>query len=156
MMKAEISHKRLFLICLLIFSGACSQQQVHLQTIYSSNDCALRERVIKSIHSTSELTGIIRSRPVNFSQTPAVEPEVDFDKQSLVLYALGEKPSAGYSIELYREYANIKKQTLYLPVRVKRPVAGSIQVQVITSPCQVYSLPRMDYEDIVIEDNEAD
>ena len=44
---------------LLIAATACSQQQVHLQTIYSSNDYALREQVIKSIHTPAELTEII-------------------------------------------------------------------------------------------------
>ena len=155
-MKYKCLYRWLLLICLVIAASACSQQRVHLQTIYSSNDCALREQVIKSIHTAAELSGIIRSRPVNFSQAPLVLPEVDFDKQSLILYAIGQKPTAGYSIELYRDEASIKEQTLHLPVRVKPPEAGSFQAQVITSPCQIYSLPRTNYAAIVIENDEAD
>ena len=150
-MKLKISFKCLLVCYLVYISSACSHQQVPVQTIYSSNDCALREPGIRSIHTPAELTEIIQSKPVNFSQTPQVLPEVDFDKQSLVLYALGQKPTAGYSIELYREEASIKEKTLYLPVRVKSPEAGSFQAQVITSPCQIYSLPRTDYAVIVIE-----
>ena len=156
MMKYKCLYRWLLLICLVIAASACSQQRVHLQTIYSSNDCALREQVIKSIYTPAELTEIIQSKPVNFSQTPLVLPEVDFDKQSLVLYAIGQKPTAGYSIELYRDEASIKEQTLYLPVRVKSPEAGSVQAQVITSACQIYSLPHSDYAAIVIENNVAD
>lgn len=155
-MKHKDLYRWLLLTCLVIAASACSQQRVHLQTIYSSNDCALREPVIRSIHSPAELTEIIQSKPVNFSQTPLVLPEVDYDKQSLVLYALGQKPTAGYSIELYRDEASIKEQTLYLPVRVKSPEAGSVQAQVITSPCQIYSLPHSDYAAIVIENNLID
>ena len=155
-MKAKIISKRLFLVSLVVLSGACSQQQVRLQTIYSSNDCALREPTIRSIHTSAELTEIIQSKPVNFSQTPVVLPEVDYDKQSLILYALGQKPTAGYSIELYREEASIKEKTLYLPVRVKSPEPGSFQAQVITSPCQIYSLLRTDYAAVVIENNLMD
>lgn len=155
-MKHKDLYRWLLLTCLVIAASACSQQRVHLQTIYSSNDCALREPVIRSIHSPAELTEIIQSKPVNFSQAPLVLPEVDYDKQSLVLYALGQKPTAGYSIELYRDEASIKEQTLYLPVRVKSPEAGSVQAQVITSPCQIYSLPHSDYAAIVIENNLID
>lgn len=155
-MKHKDLYRWLLLTCLVIAASACSQQRVHLQTIYSSNDCALREPVIRSIHSPAELTEIIQSKPVNFSQTPLVLPEVDYDKQSLVLYALGQKPTAGYSIELYRDEASIKEQTLYLPVRVKSPEAGNFQAQIITSPCQIYSLPHSDYAAIVIENNLID
>ena len=155
-MKLKTSFKCLLVCYLVYISSACSHQQVPVQTIFSSNDCALREQVIKSIHTPAELTEIIQSKPVNFSQTPQVLPEVDFDKQSLVLYALGQKPTAGYSIELYRDEASIKEQTLYLPVRVKSPEAGSVQAQVITSPCQIYSLPLTDYAAIVVENNVAD
>ena len=155
-MKIIITLKLLSIYCIVIIASACSQQQVHLQTIYSSNDCALREPVIKSIYTPAELSEIIRSRPVSFSQTLAVVPEVDYDKQSLILYAIGQKPTAGYSIELYRDEASIKEKTLYLPVRVKLPEAGSFQAQVITSPCQIYSLPHSDYAAIVIENNLVD
>ena len=155
-MKIIITLKLLPIYCIVIIASACSQQQVHLQTIYSSNDCAQREPVIRSIYTPAELSEIIRSRPVNFSQTPAVVPEVDYDKQSLILYAIGQKPTAGYSIELYRDEASIKEQTLYLPVRVKSPEAGSFQAQIITSPCQIYSLPHSDYAAIVIENNLID
>jgi len=155
-MKLKISFKCLLVCYLVYISSACSHQQVPVQTIYSSNDCALREQVIKSIHTPAELTEIIQSKPVNFSQTPLVLPEVDYDKQSLILYALGQKPTAGYSIELYRDEATIKEQILYLPVRVKSPEAGSFQAQVITSPCQVYSLPQADYAEIVVEGNLTD
>ena len=156
MMKYKDLYNWLLLTCLLIAASACSQQQVHLQTIYSSNDCALREPTIRSIYTPAELTEIIQSKPVNFSQTPAVVPEVDYDKQSFILYAIGQKPTAGYSIELYRDEASIKEQTLYLPVRVKSPEAGSFQAQVITSPCQIYSLPLSDFAEVVAVDKLAD
>lgn len=155
-MKLKISFKCLLVCYLVYISSACSHQQVPVQTIYSSNDCALREPVIKSIHTPAELTEIIQSKPVSFSQARLVLPEVDFDKQSLVLYAIGQKPTAGYSIELYQDEASIKEQTLYLPVRVKSPEAGSFQAQIITSPCQIYSLPHSDYAAIVIENNLID
>lgn len=108
------------------------------------------------VHSSSELKAILGSNPANFMQSAPVLPEVDYEKQSLVLYALGQKPTAGYSIDLYSDAADIKQQTLYLPVRIKQPAAGDAQAQVITSPCQVYVLPHADFADILIADEVAD
>jgi hypothetical protein len=139
-----------------VLASACSQQQVHLQTVYSSNDCGIKDQTIKQINTSLELDEILRPMRRNFSRVPVVLPEVDYDKQDLILYALGQKPTAGYAIELYKDEARIEKQTLYLPVRLQRPEAGSMQAQVITSPCQIYSLPQADYAKIVVEDILAD
>lgn len=141
---------------MVYISSACSHQQVSLQTIFSSNNCAIREPVVKPLDSPSELNDFFESLPVNFSQTPMAIPEVDYAKQTLVLYALGQKPTSGYSIELYRDYATIKKQTLYLPVRVQHPESGRGQAQMITSPCQVYALPHVEYSEIAVEKYVAD
>ena len=150
-MKLKMMIRWLLIICLFNVVTACSQQPVHLQTIYSSNNCMLREQIIKSFDTVNELNNFFDSMPKQFFQAPVKLPEVDYGEQTLLLYALGQKPTAGYSIELYREDAVIKNQTLYLPVRVLQPASGSLQAQVITSPCQVYTLVRTDYSEVVVE-----
>jgi hypothetical protein len=137
----------------MVFSiSACLQQQVRLQTVYSSNNCALREQAIMSFHSLSELNQFLQSAPGNFSQAPLTLPEIDYDSQTLLLYAAGQKPTSGYSIELYNDEAVIKDQILYLPVRLRKPEAGGVQAQVVTSPCQIYTLPVADYYEIAIKE----
>lgn len=155
-MKLNIVLKWLLISCLLCITSACSQKQVRLQTIYSSNNCALQEQTIRSFNAASELDEFLQSLPRNFSQSPVSLPEVDYKKQSLLLYASGQKPTSGYSIELYHEAATIKQQVLYLPVRVRKPATGSVQAQVITSPCQIYSLPKADYAEILIQNQLTD
>ena len=142
--------------CLSYINSACSHQQVPLQTVFSSNDCAIREPAIKSIDTASELNNFFESMPVSFSQAPIAVPDVNYDEQRLILYALGQQPTSGYSIVLTQDNATIKKQTLYLPVRVQRPKGGSYQAQVITSPCKIFSLPHADYSEIVVDNNLAD
>lgn len=155
-MKHNIVLKWLLICCLVSIISACLQQQVRLQTVYSSNDCTVREQTVMSFHSPSELNQFIQSMPGNFSQAPLALPELDYDSQTLLLYALGQKPTAGYSIELYRDEAVIDDQILYLPIRVKQPEAGAVQAQVLTSPCQIYTLPVADYYEIAIGDKSAD
>ena len=150
-MKLKLSFKSLTVCCLTYISSACSHQQIPLQTIFSSNNCAVNEPTLKSINEP-ELNNLLKSIPRNFGQAPLSAAEVDYKKASLILYALGQKPTGGYSIELYKEEATLKKQKLYLPIHVKKPANDSSQIQLITSPCQVYSLPHTDYSEIIIED----
>lgn len=149
--KSKIFFKYAFVFCLAYMSGACSHQQIPLQTVFSSNNCAIEEETLKSISEQAELISLLESIPKNFGEAPLSVPEVDYEKQSVVLYALGQKSTGGYSIELYKTDATLKKQKLYLPIRVKQPDANSMHIQLITSPCQVYSLPHAEYSEVIIE-----
>ncbi len=153
--KSKIFFKYLSIFCLSYISSACSHQQIPLQTVFSSDNCAIKEPVLKSIHKP-ELNSLLKAMPRNFGQPPMSVPKVDFEKQNLILFALGQKSTGGYSIELYKEDAMLKEQKLYLPVGVKKPASDSYQIQLITSPCQVYSLPHADYSEIVIEGDLTD
>ena len=150
--KSKKFFKYISVFYLIYISSACSHQQIPLQTVFSSNNCAIKEETLKSISEQSELNNLLQSIPKNFGQAPLSVPEVDYEKQSVVLYALGQKPTGGYSIELYKTDATLKEQKLYLPIRVQQPASNSNQIQLITSPCQVYSLPHTDYSEIIIED----
>jgi len=150
--KSKMYFKYLSIFCLTYISSACSHQQIPMQTIFSSNNCAISEETLKSINESGEFKSLLKSIPKNFGQAPLAVPEVDYEKQSVILYALGQKPTGGYSIELYKTDAMLKGKKLYLPVRIKQPASNSNQIQLITSPCQVYSLPYTDYSEIIIED----
>ncbi len=132
-------------------SVACSHQPLTLQTVFSSNDCGINKPELRAINTAIELDSFMQSIPGNFLQVAPVVLDVDHEKQTLILYALGQKPSSGYTIELHRKNARLEKQTLYLPARVKQPEEGYYQAQLITSPCSIYSLPHVDYSEIVIE-----
>ncbi|VAW51352.1 hypothetical protein MNBD_GAMMA06-942 [hydrothermal vent metagenome] len=144
------------MLAALYAGSACSHQQpsdktLAIQSIYGSNHCAISEVTLKSIGSQAELQNFLKSMPKNFGMDEMLEPDIDFEKQMLILYALGNKPSSGHSLELYKSDAVLIKQKLHLPVRIKQPASGSMQAQVITSPCSIYLLPRVEYSKIVIE-----
>jgi len=154
--KSKMSFKYASICCLAYISSACSHQQIPLQTIFSSNNCAISEEALKSINEQNELDDLLKSIPRSFGQTQISMPDVDYEKQSVILYALGQKSTGGYSIELYKPDATLKEEKLYLPIRIKKPASNSMQIQLITSPCQIYSLPHTDYSEIVIDDNLTD
>jgi len=165
-MKHQIFIKRVVPVCLLCASSACSQYQVTdtklvIQSVYSSNNCTLNKPVLKTINSQTELNQLLQSMPKQFGMHGMREPEVNFKevnfkKEIMILYGIGQKPSSGYSIELYKSNAELKNKKLYLPVRIQSPASGSSQAQMMSSPCKVFLLPRVEYSEIVIKNNFSD
>ena len=91
--------------------------------------------------------------PKKFGVDEMFEPSVNYQNQMLVFYAIGQKPSSGYNIKLYKTNASLIDKKLHLPIRIQQPAKGSMQAQMITSPCAVYLLPRVEYSEIVIDAN---
>jgi hypothetical protein len=81
------------------------------------------------------------------SRVPAPKPpSVDFS-QSLVLFvSAGEKPTAGFSVELVG--VRRRKDTLEVEVLLIEPAEGSFQAQVVTHPYLIVTTPRAAYERI--------
>ena len=152
MWNPDICRKILPITCLAIISAACSHQTIPLKSIYSSNDCAISEPMLKSISSASELDRLLKSFPRTFSNPPPTNTRIDFQKQSVIFFALGQKPSSGYDIELKKNFAILKREKLYLPIRIQQPGKNSFQAQIITSPCRIFSIPKTDFEEILISD----
>lgn len=151
-MKSNIFVKSLTVLFLVYMSSACSHQQVSLQTVYSSSNCEIKQETLKSITEQGELKKLLQATPKNFGDAPLSLPALDYEKQSVILYALGQKSTGGYGIGLYKPNAELKEGVLYLPIRTLQPASDSAQIQIITSPCQVYSLPYTEYSEIVIDD----
>ena len=157
----KATFKCLLLCVLLYISSACSHHQVStdslaIQAIYGSNNCMITELRTQVITSQAELNQRLHSMQHKFALTEMFEPEIDYDNQLLILYALGQKPSSGYSIELYKSDASLIDQKLHLPVHVQSPASDSMQAQMITSPCVIFLLPRVKYSEIIIDSKYRD
>lgn len=63
---------------------------------------------------------------------PPTLPSVDFGRETIVTFFLGQKPTGGYGVSLVS--ARASGSTLTLTVRVTAPGPGVITSQVITSP----------------------
>ena len=161
MMKSIINIEWIMVAGLLYISSACSHQPdaiktLPVQSIHASNICAITEPVIKSIDSQAELNHLLQSMPKKFGLGEMFEPDINYQGEMLILYATGQKPSSGYSIELYKSDASLIDEKLHLPVRTRRPAEGTAQAQMITSPCAIFLLPRVSYSEIVIDNDLTD
>jgi hypothetical protein len=66
--------------------------------------------------------------------------QIDFSKESILIVSAGKKPSAGYRFELTNW---LLEQDHWQVTRIAyQPQAGSMQAQVITSPCLLIKIPK--------------
>ncbi|SNC66552.1 PrcB C-terminal [Marinobacter sp. es.048] len=73
---------------------------------------------------------------------------IEFDREHIVLAAIGQKPTGGYSVTL--DSAEIHRGTLELRVRVAEPAPGTIVTQALTTPCAVIAVTAEGWDDIQI------
>lgn len=85
-------------------------------------------------------------------RTPPPElPEVDFSREMVVGFFWGEKPTAGYRVEISEVLAEAGR--LVVRVEVGSPPPGAPVVQVLTQPHHLVRLPRSELpvEFLVVE-----
>ena len=128
-----------------------ADQVVPLHSMFSSANCGIIKPVINRINNQSELDQLLSQVLNGIQPKPVLNIEVDYTRQSLIVVALGEKPTAGFYLKIESNEARIRNNKLYLPLRIIQPDKDSIQAQVITSPCQIFSVPKVGFTKILIE-----
>ncbi len=81
--------------------------------------------------------------------------EMDWGRYGLVWIRMGQKPTGGYGLRLASAEAMVTKRTVVLTVRWREPPKGAFVTQMITSPCMALKIPRGDYNEIVIKDQDG-
>lgn len=81
--------------------------------------------------------------------TPGMDPRpplppVDFTKQSVLLVFMGLQSTGGFSISISRILENETQFKVF--VKSSSPALESPVIQVITFPCQIVKVPKMDKE----------
>ena len=134
-----------------IAGDTLADQVVPLHSIFSSANCRIIKPVINRINNQSELSQLLNLALSGFQPEPAINIEVDYTKQSLIVVALGQKPTTGFYLQIESKEAIIRNQKLYLPIRIIQPGKDSVQAQVITSPCHIFSVPQIEFTKILLE-----
>ena len=75
-------------------------------------------------------------------QTPAKPlPKVDFEKETVLLAAAGQKQTGGHSIEIVRIDEIADKTAVIIKVTAPRP--GGFSIQALTAPFHIVAVPRI-------------
>src|SRR5882672_1575839 len=82
------------------------------------------------------------SRHMRTQIAPPPPPSVDFSRDMVVALFMGERPTGGYAIDVTR----IERTDAGLAVhyRTTRPDPSAMQMQVLTQPFHLVTLPRAD------------
>jgi hypothetical protein len=68
-------------------------------------------------------------------------PEVDFKTNSVVLVALGRKPTGGYAVEVSDVRSSEGKTEILVKTRAPKP--GGIQLQALSAPFHIVAVPKI-------------
>lgn len=71
---------------------------------------------------------------------PPSAPELDLERDMAILVSDGQKPSAGWSLEVTT--LTVEHGELIVHARVIAPPADSMQAQIVTAPCEIIATTR--------------
>ena len=158
-------HQKCFLILLLglnLSLGACvhSSQtlsaQVPLKEIRSGQQMAGDSKTPGCMWITNEnqLSGLMDGvgKGTKFSARPTLRPKIDFSAYGILAVWMGQKPTGGYALKLMDETAEIRNQTVLVPVRWIEPQKGMLTTQVIIHPYLMIRMAKGHYNRIVVID----
>jgi len=127
---------------------------IEISTIYSSNQCNIELPELITIQDKKSLKGIIHNANKRFIiETPTKLPVVNFENKHIILLSLGNKKQAGYEIIINNKEITKTENTLFLPITISQPDKRQVYAQLITSPCKIISIPKGDYNEVVINNN---
>lgn len=75
-------------------------------------------------------------------KAPADEPQVDFGARGVLEVAMGQRPTAGYGLELASEELRVEDGTGVVRVNWTEPKEDAVVAQVVTSPCLLLAVRK--------------
>lgn len=120
-----------------------SRQQFGLDTAYlGAKAGGMSAPQTAVLRSPAEWTSFLESRRGGRGVQKA--PSVNFDQDMLLVVSLGDRPSAGYSVDIVNVVQ--EKDRIIVQYRETIPPAGTVAAQVITHPYTTKVIPKSDKE----------
>lgn len=120
-----------------------------LTILKRSNQCRVDSPSLRQLQSQDEIRKIFLQDSMLGSRDPL--PDVDLSTHVIMLLSMGQRPSAGYRIELDPDGLHEESGSLRLSVEFLSPEGGAVAT-VITSPCLIFSIKREGLQEIVAGD----
>lgn len=114
--------------------------------VSQSAHCGLTAPGLVHLSSREEVRRLEALPGRNLSLEPL--KKIEFEREHIVLAAIGQKPTGGYSVTL--DSSEIRGGTLELRVRVTEPAPGTMVTQALTTPCAVIAVTAEGWDDIQI------
>lgn len=104
------------------------------------------------IDNADRLAQVYRGFPV---LPPPAPPTVDFSRQGVLLISMGQRPTAGYGLDLAPAAARLRDGVLEIGVDWQEPGPGGMAAQVVTTPCLLLQLPAVSFQRIQVVDRQG-
>ncbi len=135
-------------------SGCTAKETVRMKTVAASNLCAGTQKAhsLQLVENEAQWQELFFTKIV-FAQLPKPAlPEVNFEKNAILLIVLDEKPTTGYTLQRSERPAVIENRQLIITVIIEKPEAGALQAQILTRPCLAIEIPGNRYDTIAVYD----
>ncbi len=128
------------MIFAFLISCTGSAQTIPFQNLVSGQYSGLTEKTYQLINSQEELNSVWQEI-YSIQIPPPPVPAVNFSKNSILLVALGEQKTSGYSIEIVKIEATSKEARVYLNLIF--PSQASILLPALTQPFMLVKTPKI-------------
>ncbi|MFC1524057.1 protease complex subunit PrcB family protein [Thermodesulfobacteriota bacterium] len=71
-----------------------------------------------------------------------LQTDIDFARDGVLLIAMGQQSTAGYSLVLADDQASVDNHTATVNIVWNKPPENQITAQIITSPCLLIKIPK--------------
>jgi PrcB C-terminal len=138
-------------VIVAVVLGACvlpisTIKTVPVQTVFADTQCGGDSPAIFRLDGAQQwknLRARIEGRSVGAASRNLAMP--DLTRNNVFVIAMGQRPTLGYSVTLASGVARLYDTHIEFSVIWQEPDAGTLQGQMLTSPCVVVSTPAGAY-----------
>jgi hypothetical protein len=112
----------------------------NMRTIAKGAFSGIRTPFNTLVTNDVQWTEVWGKHSANEKQVEAV-PKIDFNKESVILVAMGEKRTGGYAIEVFA--VEDSADSYVVRVRTKAPRPGGFQLQALSAPFHIVAVPKI-------------
>jgi hypothetical protein len=119
---------------------------IFLSFAVQTGSSAIQTVIVDAMSQVEDSKQVVARTPAEFAALwrqhagDTALPKVDLGSRTVVAVFLGTRNSAGYSVEITG--TRQEKGALVVEWRERRPEAGQVAAQVITSPAHIATIPR--------------
>jgi len=121
--------------------GAAREGEIAVRTLERGQYSGLKEPMVLLVTDPGEWEAVWRRHTAVMAR-PRPAPAVDFGQEAVVVVALGERRSGGYSIAVTG--VRLKGDQLVVRVRRQSPPPGAVTTMAFTQPYHMVAIPRPD------------
>lgn len=131
-----------------------AQSHVPVEVLYGGSQC----RSIRCAPAGRAPAAAWVVLPKLLGILPGKGPEAlswDTDREGVLCIFMGERPTAGYSLELAQAQARVDHRIATVTVYWREPRPGAAAAQVVTSPCLIVKMPRIGLDQVQVADQQG-